>query len=69
MRLPGKSFFAPVVPEVRELTPIAEPAVMPVPDDEQIKVIKKRKFAKKRQQSGRLSTLRNVPTGPTTATV
>ena len=58
MRLPGKSVFSsPKPPAPLELPPIEEPAVIPDPDDKARKAAQRRKFAERRQQSGRLSTI------------
>ena len=64
MRLPGKSFLFPPKPAaVAPIPPTPEPAVMPDPDDKAIKAEKRRKFARIRQRSGRLSTINTEPLG------
>lgn len=60
MRLPGKSLFSSPKPPA-PLPPIPEPAVMPDPDDKAIKTEKRRRFARLRMRSGRLSTFNTAP--------
>ena len=64
LSLPGRSIFSPPKPRAPEpLPPIPEPAVMPDPDDKAIKAEKRRRFARVRQRSGRLSTINTAPQG------
>jgi len=60
MKLPGFSRKPAPVPPLPE---IKEPAVMPDPDDKAIKAEKRRRFARVRQRSGRLSTINTAPQG------
>ncbi len=65
MRLPGGALFGTPKPAPVVIPAIPPPAVAPVPDDDAIKASKRRKFAKARQRSGRLSTVNTEP-GKTT---
>ncbi len=50
-------FRAPKIQALPPLPAISEPAVAPDPDDLAIKAQQRRKAARKRQRSGRLSTI------------
>lgn len=66
MRLPGKGIplIGPLLfPEPAPIPPIPEPAVAPVADDEATKAKQRRKVARVRQRSGRLSTINTAPQG------
>lgn len=59
-----KNLFSPPKPRApAPIPPIPEPAVMPDPDDQALKVAKRRKSAQARQRSGRLSTINTAPLG------
>ncbi len=63
MRFPGKSLFKTPKPAAAAPLPeIEEPAVMPDPDDQEIKTAKRRKAARVRQRAGRASTMHTSPT-------
>ncbi len=64
MRFPGKSLFSTPKPAAAAapLPEIAEPAVMPDPDDLGLQTSRRRKAAQVRQRSGRLSTINTSPT-------
>ncbi len=58
------NFFPDKEPEAGPaIPPIPEPAVAPVADDRAIKAKQRRKAARIRQRSGRLSTINTAPQG------
>lgn len=65
MRLPGWGILTPKVKAAApaQIPEVVEPAVMPDPDDKAIKVTQRRKAAKRRMRSGRLSTMDSSPQG------
>ena len=54
--------FSMDIPAPPPLPEIEDPAVIPDPDDKARKAAQRRKHAKRRQQSGRLSTIHTAPT-------